>query len=67
MIEICSGVSTSSYSLSATCHMNDSLAPDNVVDATEMDSNIHPKDYWLRVDHQTFRKLPKSKGIIFGV
>ncbi|KAI0767115.1 hypothetical protein C8Q74DRAFT_1203340 [Fomes fomentarius] len=39
----------------------------NVVDATELDPNIHPKDYWLRVDHQTFRKLPKSKGIIFGV
>ncbi|KIJ31272.1 hypothetical protein M422DRAFT_186275 [Sphaerobolus stellatus SS14] len=27
----------------------------------------HPKDLWFRVDHQTFRKLPRSKGIIFGV
>lgn len=22
---------------------------------------------WLRMDHQTFRKLPRSNGIIFGV
>ena len=27
----------------------------------------HPKDLFFRVDHQTFRKLPKTKGIIFGV
>jgi len=27
----------------------------------------HPKDLFFRVDHQTFRKLPRTKGIIFGV
>ncbi|KAI5120885.1 hypothetical protein M0805_002985 [Coniferiporia weirii] len=27
----------------------------------------HPKDLYFRVDHQTFRKLPKTKAIIFGV
>ena len=26
-----------------------------------------PNDLFFRVDHQTFRKLPKTKGIIFGV
>jgi len=28
---------------------------------------VHPKDLWFRVDHQTFMKLPRSNGIIFGV
>ncbi|RPD57707.1 hypothetical protein L227DRAFT_594590 [Lentinus tigrinus ALCF2SS1-6] len=28
---------------------------------------IHPKDFWLRIDHQTFRKLPRTNAIIFGV
>ncbi|KAF8575224.1 hypothetical protein K439DRAFT_1623749 [Ramaria rubella] len=28
---------------------------------------LHPKDLFFRVDHQTFRKLPRSRGIIFGV
>ncbi|KAF8514639.1 hypothetical protein BU17DRAFT_52414 [Hysterangium stoloniferum] len=28
---------------------------------------LHPKDLFFRVDHQTFRKLPRSQGIIFGV
>ncbi|TFK87571.1 hypothetical protein K466DRAFT_490610 [Polyporus arcularius HHB13444] len=28
---------------------------------------IHPKDLWLRIDHQTFRKLPRTNAIIFGV
>ncbi|KAI5480400.1 hypothetical protein MNV49_000975 [Pseudohyphozyma bogoriensis] len=32
-----------------------------------LDENLHPKDYLFRTDHQTFRKLPNSKGIIFGV
>ncbi|EJF56819.1 hypothetical protein DICSQDRAFT_70665 [Dichomitus squalens LYAD-421 SS1] len=31
------------------------------------DPNIHPKDLWLRIDHQTFRKLPRTNAIIFGV
>ncbi|KAI0753151.1 hypothetical protein C8Q80DRAFT_1097241 [Daedaleopsis nitida] len=39
---------------------------DIVTDKT-VDPNIHPKDYWLRVDHQTFVKLPKTNGIMFGV
>ncbi|KAI0074728.1 hypothetical protein K474DRAFT_1765099 [Panus rudis PR-1116 ss-1] len=29
--------------------------------------SVHPKDLWLRIDHQTFRKLPRSRAIIFGV
>jgi len=33
----------------------------------ELHEKQHPKDLFFRVDHQTFRKLPKSKGIIFGV
>jgi len=44
--------------------------PDNIA-STPRDSKIsdaiHPKDLFFRVDHQTFRKLPKSGGIIFGV
>ncbi|KAL8290009.1 hypothetical protein RQP46_002948 [Phenoliferia psychrophenolica] len=28
---------------------------------------LEPKDYLFRTDHQTFRKLPRSRGIIFGV
>ena len=28
---------------------------------------MHPKDLYFRMDHQTFRKLPKTGGIIFGV
>jgi len=28
---------------------------------------MHPKDMFFRVDHQTFRKLPRTKGIVFGV
>ncbi|KLO20043.1 hypothetical protein SCHPADRAFT_934662 [Schizopora paradoxa] len=33
----------------------------------ELHEKQHPKDLFFRVDHQTFRKLPRSKGIIFGV
>ncbi|BGP17510.1 hypothetical protein JCM10213_008244 [Rhodosporidiobolus nylandii] len=29
--------------------------------------DLHPKDYIFRIDHQTFRKLPNTNGIIFGV
>ncbi|EJU05042.1 hypothetical protein DACRYDRAFT_47033, partial [Dacryopinax primogenitus] len=29
--------------------------------------SVDPSDLYLRIDRQTFRKLPKSKGIIFGV
>ncbi|POY75267.1 hypothetical protein BMF94_1637 [Rhodotorula taiwanensis] len=29
--------------------------------------DLHPKDLILRIDHQTFRKLPKTRAIIFGV
>ncbi|KAH9944778.1 hypothetical protein B0H21DRAFT_694529 [Amylocystis lapponica] len=28
---------------------------------------LHPGDLYLRMDHQTFRKLPRSGGIMFGV
>ncbi|KAL5498789.1 hypothetical protein ACEPAH_2144 [Sanghuangporus vaninii] len=33
----------------------------------KLSENQHPKDLFFRVDHQTFRKLPRTKGIIFGV
>ncbi|KAF9514579.1 hypothetical protein BS47DRAFT_1342892 [Hydnum rufescens UP504] len=29
--------------------------------------DVKPEDLLLRIDRQTFRKLPKSRGIIFGV
>ncbi|KZP00434.1 hypothetical protein CALVIDRAFT_595249 [Calocera viscosa TUFC12733] len=29
--------------------------------------SVDPGDLYLRIDRQTFRKLPKSRGIIFGV
>ncbi|KZT25682.1 hypothetical protein NEOLEDRAFT_1169290 [Neolentinus lepideus HHB14362 ss-1] len=33
----------------------------------KLPEGFHPKDLFFRVDHQTFRKLPRTKGIIFGV
>ena len=32
-----------------------------------MREDLHPKDLFLRFDHQTFRKLPRTRGIMFGV
>ncbi|GAA5905788.1 hypothetical protein JCM8208_000899 [Rhodotorula glutinis] len=29
--------------------------------------DLHPSEYIFRIDHQTFRKLPKSRAIVFGV
>lgn len=29
--------------------------------------SVDPGDLYLRIDRQTFRKLPKSRGIVFGV
>ncbi|KAI8978285.1 hypothetical protein BD414DRAFT_580100 [Trametes punicea] len=31
------------------------------------DKDLRPEDLWLRIDHQTFRKLPHTNAIIFGV
>ncbi|KAH9889388.1 hypothetical protein C8Q73DRAFT_747858 [Cubamyces lactineus] len=31
------------------------------------DKDLRPQDLWLRIDHQTFRKLPRTNAIIFGV
>ncbi|KAI0359575.1 hypothetical protein OH77DRAFT_1395578 [Trametes cingulata] len=31
------------------------------------DEDLRPQDLWLRIDHQTFRKLPRTNAIIFGV
>ncbi|KAL1938522.1 hypothetical protein VTO73DRAFT_11545 [Trametes versicolor] len=31
------------------------------------DKDLRPEDLWLRIDHQTFRKLPRTNAIIFGV
>lgn len=39
---------------------------DNIISGT-MPADMHPKDLFLRIDHQTFRKLPKTRGIMFGV
>lgn len=39
----------------------------NIASSSGVSDKIHPKDLFFRVDHQTFRKLPRSKGIIFGV
>jgi len=42
----------------------------NLVDQPEdskLRDELHPKDYLFRIDHQTFRKLPRTRGIIFGV
>ncbi|CCM03919.1 uncharacterized protein FIBRA_06070 [Fibroporia radiculosa] len=38
----------------------------NIISNT-MPEDMHPKDLFLRIDHQTFRKLPRSKGVVFGV
>ncbi|TFY60904.1 hypothetical protein EVJ58_g4856 [Rhodofomes roseus] len=35
--------------------------------SNDVREDMHPKDLFLRFDHQTFRKLPKTKGIMFGV
>jgi len=39
----------------------------NAPEDSKIPDALHPKDLFFRVDHQTFRKLPRSKGIIFGV
>lgn len=47
-----------------------SLSTDNIAKAPKdstIPEELHPKDLFFRVDHQTFRKLPRSNGIVFGV
>ncbi|KIY73213.1 hypothetical protein CYLTODRAFT_417183 [Cylindrobasidium torrendii FP15055 ss-10] len=39
----------------------------SIISSQRLQDSTHPKDMWLRMDHQTFRKLPRSNGIIFGV
>ncbi|PIL33533.1 hypothetical protein GSI_04156 [Ganoderma sinense ZZ0214-1] len=39
----------------------------HIASAPAVDPNIHPKDLWFRIDHQSFRKLPRTNAIIFGV
>ncbi|GAA6036704.1 hypothetical protein JCM8097_003438 [Rhodosporidiobolus ruineniae] len=36
-------------------------------EGVKLREDLHPKDYIFRIDHQTFRKLPRTQGIIFGV
>lgn len=36
-------------------------------DGGKISDKQHPKDLYFRVDHQTFRKLPRTNAIIFGV
>ncbi|GAA5885461.1 hypothetical protein JCM3774_002591 [Rhodotorula dairenensis] len=38
-----------------------------LAEGEKVSETLDPKDLILRIDHQTFRKLPKSRGIIFGV
>lgn len=33
----------------------------------KVSEDLEPKDYIFRMDKQTFRKLPRTKAIIFGV
>lgn len=66
MTEIYSGVSFSASYL----HLPPLKTPhhtDNMVTTNALPDGLQPKDIWLRMDHQTFRKLPRSKGIAFGV
>ncbi|KAI1791192.1 hypothetical protein LXA43DRAFT_889743 [Ganoderma leucocontextum] len=39
----------------------------HIASAPAIDPNTHPKDLWFRIDHQSFRKLPRTNAIIFGV
>lgn len=43
------------------------VSVDNIFTTKKLSDQVHPKDMWLRMDHQTFRKLPRSNGIMFGV
>ncbi|KAK4706070.1 hypothetical protein P7C70_g119, partial [Phenoliferia sp. Uapishka_3] len=36
-------------------------------DGETLHESLAPKDYLFRTDHQTFRKLPRSQAMIFGV
>lgn len=38
-----------------------------MIAAQALSNGLRPEDLWLRMDHQTFRKLPRSGGIAFGV
>ena len=38
-----------------------------IEDGGKLSDSLHPKDLFFRVDHQTFRKLPRTNAIIFGV
>ncbi|GAA6019628.1 hypothetical protein JCM10207_006947 [Rhodosporidiobolus poonsookiae] len=40
------------------------LDPDN---GDKVSADLHPKDLIFRIDHQTFRKLPRSGAVIFAV
>ena len=69
MIETFSSVS-SSVGRSGR-HFDTVFWTDNIALGEESEKKIsgklHPKDLFFRVDHQTFRKLPRTKAIIFGV
>ncbi|THH20952.1 hypothetical protein EW146_g509 [Bondarzewia mesenterica] len=39
----------------------------NMMTTMKLPDGLQAKDMWLRMDHQTFRKLPRSNGIAFGV
>lgn len=71
MTGICSDVSIRflsfyPFSLEAECTVTDNI---NITseDSSTIAEMLHAKDFFFRVDHQTFRKLPRSQGIIFGV
>ena len=65
MTAISSGV-RSINDLRKVCHQLIHTITDSIASAPA-NPDIDPKDFWLRIDHQTFRKLPKTNAIIFGV
>ena len=71
MIEIFSSVSSSVGRSGRHFEGDTFFWTDNIALGEESEKKIsdklHPKDLFFRVDHQTFRKLPRTKAIIFGV
>lgn len=39
----------------------------SIPEGGRLSDDLEPKDYLFRMDKQTFRKLPRTKAIIFGV
>ena len=59
--------SSSSCPCTSHMHMDTHATADHIASAPAVNPDIHPKDLWFRIDHQSFRKLPRTNAIIFGV